>query len=163
MTTWILLLFPVAMLLAALHDLAKMEIPNWLTLGLAVGFFPLALSAGLPLSVLTAHALCATAALALVFVCFALDWMGGGDAKLIAAVALWLGPSAEFASFLLLSSVLGGILTLVLILARLCLKPTTGMASLDRLLDPESGIPYGVALGTAGLLVYPSLSAAFSG
>lgn len=161
MTAWILLLFPASMLLAALHDIARMEIPNWLTLGLAVGFLAFALAAGLPGGMVLGHMACAAIALLVVFACFALNWMGGGDAKLIAAAALWLGPGADLASFLLLSSVFGGVLTLVVLLARLCLKPATGLASLDRLLHPENGIPYGIALGAAGLAVFPALKAGF--
>ncbi|WP_279481034.1 prepilin peptidase [Aureimonas sp. SK2] len=158
---WCLLLaFPAAMLAAAIHDLATMEIPNWLVAGLCLVFFPYAAAVGSSWEPVAFHAASGFVVLILTFGCFTAGWMGGGDAKLIAAVALWLGLGPQFLSFLVWMSIFGGILTLGLLLARRCFAPTTGLRPLDRLLGRETGIPYGVAIGAAGLAEFPRLLAA---
>lgn len=159
--TWCLLLaFPAAMVAAALHDLATMEIPNWLVLALAASFVAYAAALGPPWWPLAAHLGFGFAVLLVTFGCFAAGWMGGGDAKLLAAAALWLGPGPDFFSFILWTSIFGGALTLAVLLARRCLSPTTGHPSLDRLLSSDTGIPYGVAIGAAGLMGFPAMLAA---
>ncbi|MBB3952744.1 A24 family peptidase [Aureimonas jatrophae] len=155
-----LLAFPAAMIVAAGTDLWRMTIPNTLVIVLALAFFPYALGLGLPLPAIGLHLAAGFAFLILGILFFALNWMGGGDAKLIAAAALWLGPGPELLRYLLLASVLGGVLTLALLLSRRLVAPATGHSSIDRLLDPANGAPYGVALGIAGLLVTPSLPGA---
>lgn len=155
-----LIAFPAAMIVAAGTDLWRMTIPNALVVLLAVCFVPYAYALGAPPAALAAHAGAGLFFLVLGILLFALGWMGGGDAKLIAAVALWLGPTPELAQFLLLSAVAGGVLTLAVLLARRCLAPVTGQASLDRLLSPQNGVPYGVALAFAGLTVAPALPGA---
>ncbi len=158
MLIWsLLLLFCAAMAASAIYDLAIMQIPNWLTAGLALSFLPYAALLGAGWGALAVHVLCAFVVLLIVFGFFAAGWMGGGDAKLIAAVALWLGPGVELTTFLLWSSVFGGALTLALLIARACLSPATGLAPVDRLLRRDTGIPYGVALAAAGLMVVPDL------
>jgi len=143
----LLLAFPLAMLAAMATDLASMTISNRLVLGLAGVFMVYALSTGLPWTSVAFHLAAGLGALTVGIGCFAAGWMGGGDAKLIAAVALWFGLSPDLAEFTLLSAIFGGVLTLVVLLARALLRPTTGNGSLDRLLDRSNGVPYGVALG----------------
>jgi len=96
--------------------------------------------------------------LALGFVLFACGWIGGGDAKLVAATALWLGWSPLF-EYALLASVLGGFLTLGLVIVRgwplPLLLETESWAV--RLHAAKTGIPYGIALSASGLLLYPEL------
>ncbi len=146
-------LFLSAMVMVILADTVSMTIPNRLV-GVVVGAFcVLAWSAGLPLTSVGWHLATGLGVLALTFGAFALGWMGGGDAKLIAATALWFGPSAALIDYIFLASLFGGVLTIAIMLARAVMRPTTGHASLDRLLDAKSGIPYGVALGAAGILV----------
>ncbi|WP_062017048.1 prepilin peptidase [Aureimonas sp. AU4] len=155
-----LLVFPVAMVVAAGTDIWRMTIPNSLVILLALAFLPYALGLGFPVAVIGLHMAAGFGLLLLGILFFALNWMGGGDAKLIAAAALWLGPGPELLRYLLLASVLGGVLTLVLLLSRRLVAPATGYSSIDRLLDPANGAPYGVALGIAGLLVTPALPGA---
>ncbi|GGE09608.1 peptidase [Aureimonas endophytica] len=148
------LIFPACMIVAALTDLCSMTIPNRLQLALAGGFVLAALSLGLPLPVLGLHLATGALMLLLTFGCFAAGWMGGGDAKLIAATALWLGPTTALADYAMAATLYGGILTLLLLLARALLAPTTGIVFLDRLLTKTVGCPYGIALGLAGLRVF---------
>jgi prepilin peptidase CpaA len=87
----ILVLFPAAMAFAAVSDLLTMTISNRLSLALALGFFALAAIVGMPLEDVGYHVLASAVVLAVCFSFFAFGWIGGGDAKLAAATALWLG------------------------------------------------------------------------
>jgi prepilin peptidase CpaA len=99
---------------------------------------------------------CGLAVLILTFALFSRGWIGGGDAKLAAATALWLGW-ALMLDYSLIASLLGGVLTLGLIASRNMRLPAWA-ARLDwvaRLHHPETGVPYGIALAVAGLALYP--------
>lgn len=150
----ILIIFPFAMVYAACSDLVSMTIANRVSIGLVAIFPVIALAMGLPLSDIGLHFGIALLCLLVTFGFFAAGWMGGGDAKLLAATALWFGPSADLIEYLLLGTIYGGILTLGLLLSRVMLAPVTGVFFIDRLLDRDTGIPYGIALGGAGLTVY---------
>lgn len=155
MSTIALLLFPAGMALAATSDLLTMKISNKLVLLLTLAFFVVALAVGLPLDMLAMHVLSAALVLVVGFVFFALGWIGGGDAKLASATVLWLGFSLAM-SFLVYSALFGGVLTLAIMgLRNLPLMPVfTRYDWLERLRNPKSGVPYGVALAIAGLLTY---------
>ena len=155
MSTIALLLFPAGMALAASSDLLTMKISNTLILLLVAAFFGVALAVQLPLDVLAMHVLCAFAVLVAGFVFFALGWVGGGDAKLASATALWLGFGLAM-PYLVYSALLGGLLTLAILgLRKLPLMPVlTRYRWLERLYNPKSGVPYGIALALAGMLTY---------
>ena len=84
-------------------------------------------------------------------------WIGGGDAKLVAATALWLGW-AHLLDYVLSASLLGGALTVGLLYFRGRDLPAllVGREWVERLHRKDGGIPYGIALAAAALLVYPS-------
>ena len=147
-------IFIAAMLFAVVSDIRSMTIPNWLCLSLVAAFAVSAPLAGMAPVAIGVHILAGLVVLLVTVGLFALGWMGGGDAKLIAATALWFGPGVDLANYVLLASVLGGVLTLLLMTARAIRQPTTGIVFVDRLLSPASGIPYGVALGTAATAVF---------
>jgi len=151
-----ILFFPLTMAFAAALDLLTMKIPNRLSAAVALGYFVLALVAGRPLFEIGQHVLCGAAILALTFVMFNLRWIGGGDAKLAAATALWIGwsPLAEYG---LSSAIAGGALTLVILAGRRIALPEAlaSQAWIARLHNAKTGIPYGIALALGGLMVYP--------
>src|SRR5437868_6462833 len=151
-----LLLFPALMAFAAASDLFTMTISNRVSLALIGGFFGLALLSGMGLQDILSHAGAGAAVLALAFACFALGWIGGGDAKVAAAAALWFG-FAHLLDYLLYASLFGGALTLALLQFRQWPLPWSlaGQAWLLRLHDRQTGIPYGVALAIGALLIYP--------
>ena len=93
---------------------------------------------------------------ALTFTCFALGWIGGGDAKLAAATALWFGFD-HLVMYLAYASVAGGILTLLILQLRQwpLPAPLSSQPWLQRLHDKEGGVPYGIALAIGALLIYP--------
>ena len=81
---------------------------------------------------------------------------GGGDAKLAAAAALWFGFD-HLLQYLLDAALLGGALTLLIINFRLMPLPPRleQWAWVARLHEKKAGVPYGIALAAAALLVYP--------
>ena len=151
-----LLLFPALMAFAASSDLFTMTISNRVTLVLVGGFVALALFSGMPAHAMLEHAGAAAAVLAVTFVFFARGWIGGGDAKLAAATALWLGFD-HLAAYLLYASIFGGVLTLAMIRFRLMPLPQAlaGQEWVKRLHRLDGGVPYGIALAASALLIYP--------
>lgn len=151
-----LIVFPAMMIFAALSDLFTMTISNRLSLALALVFLPFAYAAGLPLHEIGLHLLCGLGVLAFTFGLFAAGWVGGGDAKLAAATAVWLGWH-HLADYGLISAIAGGLLTLCILGARNLPMPAWALdvTWLTRLHDRATGVPYGIALAAAGLLVYP--------
>src|SRR5262249_10242860 len=109
-----LLLFPALMAFAAASDLFTMTISNRVSLALAAGFFLLALASGMGPYEILSHLGAGASVLAASFVCFAYGWIGGGDAKVAAAAALWFGFGHLF-NYLVYASLFGGVLTLLLL------------------------------------------------
>lgn len=155
MSTIALLFFPFAMAFAACSDLLTMRISNKLVLLLAAGFCVLAIVTGMSLQQFAMHVACAMLVLIVGFTFFAMRWIGGGDAKLAAATTLWLGFGLTL-PFLAYAALLGGALTLlILILRRMPLTPFLARYRwLERLHNPKSGVPYGIALAAAGMIIY---------
>ena len=151
-----LLLFPALMAFAAASDLFTMTISNRVSLALLAGFFALALMSGMGLYDILSHLGAGAAVLVVAFGCFAMGWVGGGDAKVAASAALWFG-FAHLMNYLLYASLFGGALTLLLLQFRQwpLPYPFAGQAWLDRLHAKESGIPYGIALAIGALMIYP--------
>lgn len=151
-----LLLFPTVMAFAASTDLLTMTISNRLSLLLVGGFFMLAWMTGMDGAMIVSHLGAGLVVFSAVFVLFALGWIGGGDAKLAAATALWLGFDQLLAYFVW-ASLFGGLLTLLLLKFRTIPLPEfldrhEWVARLHRM---DSGVPYGIALAAGALMVYP--------
>jgi prepilin peptidase CpaA len=151
-----LLLFPALMAFAAASDLFTMTISNRVSLALVVGFLVLAPLSGMGFHDILSHVGAAAAVLAVTFACFAMGWVGGGDAKVAAGAALWFG-FGHLLNYLLYASLFGGALTLLLLQFRQwpLPYPFAGQAWLLRLHAKESGIPYGIALAIGALMIYP--------
>ena len=151
-----LFLFPALMAFAAVSDLFTMTISNRVSLALVASFFLLAPLSGMGLEPILLHIGAAGIVLMVAFGCFAMGWMGGGDAKILAAASLWFGFS-HLMVYLLYASVFGGALTLLLLQFRQWPLPyqLAGQAWLSRLHAKEIGIPYGVALAIGALIIYP--------
>jgi prepilin peptidase CpaA len=151
-----LVLFPALMAFAAASDLFTMTISNRVSLALVAGFLALALLSGMGLYDILSHVGAGAAVLAVAFACFAMGWVGGGDAKVAAAAALWFGFD-HLLNYLVFASLFGGALTLLLLQFRQWPLPyqLAGQAWLAKLHAKESGIPYGIALATGALMIYP--------
>jgi len=152
----LLLFFPGLMAFAAASDLITMTIPNRLSLALLAGFLAFALISRMPIEVIGWHFAAGALVLVITFTMFACGWIGGGDAKLAAATAVWCGFTSLL-EYLLFASVLGGLLTLAIVYWRTALMPMSliRISWIGRLHDNKTGIPYGIALAASGLLIYP--------
>lgn len=147
---------PALLAAAAVWDLTSFTIPNYLSLALAALFGVFAIATGFSASDAGLHLLAGLIALAIGFTMFALNYIGGGDAKLFAGVALWLGPH-DLVVYSLVATMLGGVLTLTLLAVRQLPLPA-GLARqgwILKLHDSRSGIPYGVALAAGFFAILP--------
>jgi prepilin peptidase CpaA len=151
-----LLFFPILMAFAALSDLFTMTISNRISIALVAVFVPFAWLIGLSGQDILIHLACGFGVLVLTFGMFAFGWIGGGDAKLAAATSVWIGWQ-HLGDYGLYATFLGGVLTLLILALRKL--PVPGFALrytwVARLHDHRTGIPYGIALAIAGLLIYP--------
>jgi prepilin peptidase CpaA len=149
-------LFPAAVIVAAIRDVTTITIPNWISLAIIAAFLPMAVLAHAPLGALEGAAIVGASALALSVIMFALGWVGGGDAKLFAACALWLGWPALM-PFLLWTSVAGGCLSVALLWSRKLASsyPGMGPAWFGRLMQPGGDVPYGLAIAVGALMAFP--------
>jgi prepilin peptidase CpaA len=151
-------LLPILALWAALEDLTSYTIQNWISLSLAGIFLALALVARMSPGEIGLHLGVGFAALVAGMVMFAFGWIGGGDAKLLAACCLWFGwPDSQ--TFLIYTALAGGAFALLLLLARddlarAFLPIRDGWVA--RLATPGEPAPYGVAIAIGALAAFPT-------
>jgi prepilin peptidase CpaA len=151
-----LALFPAMMAFAASSDFLTLTISNRVSLILVGGFVALAVIGGVSAADVLSHLAAGCVVLVAAFSLFARGIVGGGDAKLAAATALWLGFD-HLLPYLLYASLLGGALSVGLIWFRMAPLPDW-LARRDwaqRLHGKDAGVPYGIALAAAALAVYP--------
>jgi prepilin peptidase CpaA len=127
-------------LLAAAWDLRKREIPNALNAAIALLAIPFWWASDTPFwPDVVLQIGVAAAVLGLFAVAFFMGGMGGGDVKMVAAVALWMPPQAVLA-LLVIMSLAGGLLTVVMLVRHRLAKA-----------KHELEIPYGVAIAIGGI------------
>ena len=156
------LIFPALVIGAALKDLTSFTIPNWLNIALAASFALAAPAAGASIGLIGLNLAVGLGGLVVGLGMFAMGWIGGGDAKLFAAVSLWLGWPAV-GHFLIGTTLAGGALALLLLalrtqLARAHAPHMGGWA--ERLATPGQPAPYGVAIAVGALMAFPVCSLA---
>ena len=145
-------IFIVAMLIwAAASDLATMTIPNSIVSLFLIGYIVIAPFAGISMLPGLWSGLLALAGTLVLFSC---GWIGGGDAKLFTVTALWLGLD-HLVPLVLATSVAGAMLTIGMLALRSQNYSATwlGRPWVARLLDPQRGVPYGIAIAFAGCAV----------
>jgi prepilin peptidase CpaA len=153
----LVLIFPLAMAFAASMDFFTMKIPNRISVVLIASFAIVAIGFAPTWGVLGRHLVVAGVVLAVAIAMWALGWLGGGDAKLLAASSLWIGPDL-FASYAVSFALIGGLLALLLLQYRsIAVLPSclSQQRWALRLHEKNGGIPYGVALGASAMLIYP--------
>lgn len=142
---------------AAISDLATMEIPDWISVACVVLYPVFALACGQSWTAIGLHLAFAAAVFIAGFFAFQFGLMGGGDAKVIAAIAAWTGIGA-FLPFVVVMAIAGGALAAVLLAARRLAKPGPRLPSfLNRLLDPARGVPYAVAIAVGVIFALDDL------
>lgn len=152
----VLTVLPGAVAFAAAMDLLTMKIPNRISAVMVLAFFPLAVLMGLGAWDILNHVAAGLGVLALGVLLFIPGWFGGGDAKLMAAIALWIGPDALLPYFIY-AAMTGGFIAMAFSFGRSVPLPRLllGEAWALRLHRQDAGIPYGLALAAGALLVYP--------
>ena len=140
---------------AAMHDVNRLTIPNWLNLTLAGLFVPAAAVSGVPIEIIGGHLMVAALAFMVAFGLFAFNIFGGGDAKMIPAVMLWLGPDAGMTFIFIMALVGGGFALLILSVRQLV--PAAVLPGLIRApFEENAGVPYGVAIAAGALVAAPA-------
>lgn len=147
--------FIILCLYAALIDFETLTIPNWLNGWMAFLAVPALIIAAPGWDVTVWHLVAGLIAFVITVGLFFGGIIGGGDAKMVPAVMLWLGPSAAI-PFLWGMAVVGGILTILVVIARIAVPehvtPGFGVATLKE----GKGVPYGVAIAVGALLAAPA-------
>src|SRR5262245_15214893 len=115
----LLTLVGAAMIAGAVYDAATLTIPNWISLVLLALFPALAFAAGLSWAEAGIHVAVGFAALVAGIGLFAAGLIGGGDAKLFAAISLYVG-AASFGLFVFAVAVAGGVLAFAVLVIRIC-------------------------------------------
>lgn len=129
----------IALVLAAVTDLRRREIDNWLNLAIALGAPLFWLASGLGWVDIVIRLAIALAVFIVLVALFATGAMGGGDVKLLTALALWFEPLWLF-QLIIVMAVAGGLLTAALYVPHRIGKSRARLA-----------VPYGVAISLAGL------------
>ena len=154
----VVVLFPLTVLYAVVSDVRSLKIPNWAAICIAATFLPAALLGGLDLATIAIHYGIGAALLAAGMFLFIRGIVGGGDVKLLAAIAVWIGWD-DLGLYLFLVALIGGALALVVI-RRFSRNPSflDSLPWLGR--DPATTrvVPYGVAIGLAAILLFSRLA-----
>jgi prepilin peptidase CpaA len=153
----IFVVFPFCMLFAAISDMLSMTIANRVPVLLILVFAAVAPLTGMGWAEYGGHFAAGALVLAVTFALFAMGGMGGGDAKLLAATAIWMGLNVHLVEYLVASTFIGGLLTLgILLYRKSMLSAVTGQNPfLRHFADEKTGVPYGIALGIGGLITFP--------
>lgn len=153
-----LAVFAAGQVTAAVGDVRSFIISNRLNIAIAAAFLLLALPMGMGISGFASHVGVGVAAFVICMAGFLAGAFGGGDAKLAAASALWLGPAAIL-PYLVYTALCGGVLAVVLLAGRGIARRfglPRGPRWMRRILRRKAGVPYGVALGAGALLAAPA-------
>lgn len=153
----ILVIFPLCMAMTAFSDLLTMTIPNRMSAILIASFLAIAPFAGLSFQDIGMHLLAGATVFAVCFSLFAFGIMGGGDAKILTASAIWFGMNESLVIYILYVSVFGGLLTLGI----LFLRANHNLLIVSRVPLPETllhnkKVPYGISIGAAAFVAFPS-------
>ena len=147
--------FPTLMIVAAAWDTLARRIPNWLCLVITLSFFPSAVAAGMPWSMVGLHAAVGVALLFAGFLLFSFRLIGGGDAKLLGAAGVWFGLQG-LGVFLTMTILAGGLLALVILAWSLLSLhfEVTGARISPSLRQITPSVPYGYAIAAGALLAF---------
>jgi len=143
--------------MAAFSDLFTMTIPNRISLILTASFLVLAPLSGLGLEAIGMHVAAAAIVFSACFALFAFNVMGGGDAKLLSATALWFGLNQSLAFLMTDVAMIGGLVTLLILMVRAQSNTilAIGLPVPNSVLFAKK-IPYGIAIAIGGFMAFPS-------
>ncbi len=155
--TLILSIFPLMVVVAGISDFFTLKIPNWLNGVIAVSVVPFVFFAGMPLELFAWHIIAGLVAFVVGFILFSANIIGGGDAKMLAACAVWVGWDVLM-EFALVTAFAGGALVIALKLWVFFekRKNTKGMDWAKNFLSKKPQLPYGIAIAAGGVIVFPA-------
>jgi prepilin peptidase CpaA len=155
--TLILSVFPLLIVMAGISDYFTLKIPNWVNGLIAFSVIPFVLLSGMPLDVFAWHVAAGVAAFIVGYMMFAGGLIGGGDAKMLAACALWIGWDGLM-QFAFYTAMAGGVLATIVTVWRHMADKTgqekTGWAK--NFLSETPKLPYGIAIAVGGVVVFPA-------
>ena len=153
----IFVVFPLLMAVAAFSDMFSMTIPNRISIILFAAFIAIAPFAGLGLVDIGWHVAVGFIVLVVCFALFAINVMGGGDHKLLAARAVWFGYTPDLLVYLATVGIYGGLLTFVVLILRANQQALMALPLPIPLhfFNAKKGVPYAIAIGLAALICYP--------
>lgn len=155
-TALMFVVLPVGLAVAALTDFLEMKIPNAIPALVILSFLLVAPFTGLTVAEFGWHMAAAAIVFSACFALFAINVMGGGDAKLLTAAALWFGFNHALFEFLVVTAFFGGVLTIVIIMLRANWEKLAMIGvPLPQTLMSAKKVPYAIAIGAAGLMTYP--------
>lgn len=155
--TLVLSVFPLLIVMAGISDYFTLKIPNWVNALIAVSVIPFVLFSGMPMEIFAWHLAAGVLAFIVGFVLFSGGLIGGGDAKMLAACALWVGWNGLF-QFAFYTALAGGVLALAMtIWHRLAdKKDIKGLGWAKNILSESPKLPYGIAIAAGGVVVFPA-------
>ncbi|ASR09738.1 peptidase [Rhizobium leguminosarum bv. viciae] len=153
----VFLILPLCLAMAAFSDLFTMTIPNRISVILIASFLVLAPFSGLGLEMIGMHLAGVAIVFSACFAFFAFNVMGGGDAKLMSATALWFGLNESLLFLMTDIAMIGGLITLLILLIRAQSDTilAIGLPVPNSVLLAKK-IPYGIAIAIGGFMAFPS-------
>ena len=139
---------------ASCWDVLRLRIPNVIPLALAL-LFALRLVIGPGVAAPLDHLLAMGLALLALLPLFALNMLGGGDVKLLAAVALWLGMD-RLAALLILVGIVGGLFALLWLAMRWLIRTGLRGRTLPPSLQAHAPLPFALPISVVAALLFPS-------
>jgi prepilin peptidase CpaA len=155
LASFLICLFFAGILFAAINDVRTMTIPNWVSIAFTVLFLPAAFFTGMGWGEIGFHYLAGLIGFAVCIALYAGGVFGGGDAKLLPAVLVWLGPAA-WLPYVYGIALTGGILALLIMMSRRFVPQTVIPGFLQRSVVEGPGIPYAVAIGLGAVWALPA-------
>ena len=147
--------FGALLVCASCFDVLSLRIPNIIPLGLVV-LFALQVLVGPGVYAPLDHILAMAVTLLILLPVFALDMLGGGDIKLLAAVALWLGIQ-KLAALLILVGIVGGVFALFWLAMRWLVRTGLGDRKLPRSLQAHAPLPFALPITIVAALLFESI------
>lgn len=156
MTAIVSIFFPAMLLAAAAFDVSSFKIPNRLTALMVVAWPICAMATDMTLVQMGWAMVAALVVLMFGFSLFAAGLLGGGDAKLMAAVVLYTGASLAL-PFVLRTTIAGASVAIMLTMFRRFPLPQMAMEHqwIMQLYGRSRDMPYAVAIAIGGLTVWP--------
>jgi len=145
-------------MIAGVCDYFTLKIPNWLNITIAVAVIPFVILAEMPIEVFAWHVVAGILTFIIAYIMFAFGLFGGGDAKMLAACALWIGWDGMF-NFSVYIVIAGGLLGLALTAWKwLATKQDSEGFAWARgfITEKQLQLPYGIAIAASGIIVFPA-------